>query len=220
MTTFSRYYDEEGILHETTMDQLENLLKDEKNKAQIAKLIYHRYYERYLKIFDYADSIKKTYCDDKRNVRGEFSVFNMEYKNGFAIMANCCLLIETLASFLNGFDKTPDRSAVKAYKKVFEKAKNDYDNNLGVFLNEPIYGAVRCGLLHQGETYEGFKIRRDGQILFDKKAKIINATLFLNSSKEFLKSFQDELSNKAWDDDLWDRCRIKLRYIIENTRKL
>lgn len=217
MTTFSRYYDEGGILHETTMDQLENLLKDEKNKAQIAKLIYHRYYERYLKIFDYMDSSKKPYYDDKGNVKGEYPVFNMEFKNGFAIMVNCCLLIEALASFFTGTNFI-NTHGDNAFNSIFIKASY-YGNSLSVFKDKQIYKHIRNGLLHQGETYNGFTIRRDTKSIFDETTKMINATLFFNSSKDFLKSFQDELSNGVWDDDLWDRCRIKLRYIIENTRK-
>ena len=63
MTTFSRYYDEAGTLQETTMDQLESLLEDEKNRSKISELIYCRYYQRYLKIFDYKASECKVYID-------------------------------------------------------------------------------------------------------------------------------------------------------------
>lgn len=214
MTTFSRYYDEEGILQETTMEELEELLTNECNKGLIADLIYHRYYDRYLKIFDFEDKNTKEYDDGFGNKKIKH-VFNMEYKNGFAIMVNCCLLIETLASFIKGTNKT-ENGGVEAYKTVFQKA-SDYENQLAVFEKEPIYGNIRCGLLHQGETYKKFKIRRDGS-LFDENT--INATLFFNMLKNFLESYRDDLSNPLtkWDGDLWDKCRVKLRFIIKNTQ--
>lgn len=214
MTAFSRYYNEEGILQETTMEDLQELLTNERNKALIANLIYQRYYHRYLKIFDFEDKNTKEYDDGHGNTKVR-SVFNMEYKNGFAIMVNCCLLIETLASFINGTNKT-ENGGVEAYKTVFQKASK-YENQLADFEDKPIYGKIRCGLLHQGETYGGFKIRRDG-LLFENDT--INAALFFKLLKKFLESYRDDLSNldTMWNDDLWNKCRDKLQYIINHTR--
>jgi hypothetical protein len=219
MTTFSRYYDQNGLLHETTMEELEELIKDENNKGKIADLIYHRYYERYLKIFDFIDNEEKEYTDTTGVIRKGLK-YNMEFKNGFAMMVNCCLLIETLASFLVGDNKTPKKQGVGAYIKVFEKAKI-YNNELRIFCNEPIYGCVRCGLLHQGETYGGFKIRRDGISLFDKSTNTINATKFCYWVNQFLKSYQDELSGSEakWNDVLWKNCKDKLIFIIKNSKQ-
>ena len=215
MTTFSRYYDEDGLLQETTMDELEELIKDESNKALIANLIYHRYYDRYLKIFDYQDIDVKEYFDiNGKKKKG--SIFNTEYKNGFAMMVNCCLLIETVASFLKGTNKTENGGGREAYKTVFQKA-TEYKNRLADFEDEPIYGKIRCGLLHQGETYGRFKIRRDG-LLFENNT--INATLFFKWLKNFLDSYRNDLSSPdtMWNDDIWDKCRDKLQYIIKHTR--
>lgn len=217
MTTFSRFYNDAGVLQVTTMDELEVLLNDERNKVQISDLIYHRYYNQYLKIFDYKDNERKIYIDSIGN-EVERSIFNMEFKNGFAMMTNCCLLIETLASYLSGINKTPKKKGVKAYKRVFEKAKV-FNNDLGMFLNEPIYGCIRNGLLHQGETYGGFKIRRIGPLLEDN---VINATLFLNELNRFLRSYCTYLSSDdvKWDDEIWRKCRDKLKFIISNSRLL
>ena len=218
MTIFSRYYDVDGTLQETTMDQLESLLEDEKNRDEIAMLIYRRYHDRYLKIFEYNASNSKLYFDEQGNEKVS-SIFNMEYKNGFAMMVNCCLLIETLASFFIGNNKTPKEEGVKAYVEVFKKAEM-YDNELKIFRNEPIYGCVRCGLFHQGETYGGFKIRRDGISLFDKSTKTIDATKFCYWVNKLLESYRDELSDtKAkWNDVLWKNCKDKLIFIIKNTQ--
>lgn len=215
MTTFSRYYDADGNLHETSMDQLEELLTNEKNKEIIAYLIYNRYYERYLKIFDYEDNIEKEYISSDGNKRRR-SFFKMEYKNGFSIMVNCCIVIEALASYFTGTNFI-NSNGDQAYNLIFKKA-SDYSNDLVIFENKSIYKHIRNGLLHQGETYNKFKIRRDGLLL---EENTINATKFHKCLINFMVSYRDELIDDnvtKWDSDLWDKCRIKLRFIIENTR--
>lgn len=46
MTTFTRYYENQELI-EFSMDELEELIKDEANKKIIAELIYQRYYNRF-----------------------------------------------------------------------------------------------------------------------------------------------------------------------------
>ena len=131
-------------------------------------------------------------------------------------MASCCLLIETLTAFIGGYDKTPGGQGGKSFETVFNKAK-EYDNQLKKFSNKKFYEFVRCGILHQGETYRSFKIKRSGEI-YDKSTLTINATLFTKELKLFLKSFAEELKTRRWDGELWDNCRVKLRYIVNNSR--
>ena len=72
-------------------------LVEKQDKIKISEFIYQRFYTRYINSFKYpAKRYKKM------------------YKNGFAIMANCCLLIETLESFKNGWETT-DRKSQKAF---------------------------------------------------------------------------------------------------------
>ena len=199
-----------------TMVELEELLKKEKNRKRIAELIYHRYYERYLKIFFYKDKdTKKHQVIDDIGIENEESksIFNTEYKNGFSIMANCCILIETLSSFFDGINETPWGKTERSFKKIFAQAK-EYGNEIKVFEESDFYNAIRNGLLHQGETKKSFKIRRKGE-LFENK--IINATKFCQCLKEFLLEYTKRLSeSERWDGEMWDKCRLKLRYIINN----
>jgi len=51
--------------------------RDAQKKDEIAAFIYERHYRRYIKPFEFDDQ-----------------TFRKEYKNGFAIMANCCLLLK------------------------------------------------------------------------------------------------------------------------------
>lgn len=217
MTLFARYYDNKTLV-ETSMNEIENLIKDEANKAIIANAIFHRYYDRYLKIFYFQSDKTNPYTKTKHGstqiiMRNEFSE---EYKSGFTIMTNCCLLIETVATFFEGQNKTK-KTGKDTFKLVFQKAAN-YNNPLSCFENEEFYIYVRCGLLHQGETYGKFLIRRDTPKLFDTSNKTINAMLFCDNLKLFLDSYKNELVNEKWDGDIWDKCRIKLRHIISNSR--
>ncbi len=216
MTTFTRYYENQELI-EFSMDELEELIKDEANKKIIAELIYQRYYNRFLKLFFYNSKIKLIY--KKKNTLNENETlqndFDTEYKNGFIIMTSCCLLIETIASYFEGNNQTK-RSGNDVFNFIFTQAK-EYNNELKVFLNEPFYKNVRCALLHQGETYDKFKIRRDINVLYDKENKIINAKLFCDALNKFLISYKHQLESEKWDNAIWDNCRLKLRHIIQNS---
>jgi len=217
MTSFARYY-KDRQLFDVSMEELEELIKDEQNKAKVAELIYQRYFNRYLKLFTYKSSQPSETCYwEGGKVIGQKNEFDFEYKSGFIIMTSCCLLIETIAAFFKGLDQTPKNGGgIEAFKSVFAKAEQ-YKNRLSEFKDEPIYKNIRNGLLHQGETYGKFLIRRSGK-LFDASNKAINATLFARHLDEFLQSYRDELKNSKWDSALWDKCRVKLRYIIENSK--
>jgi hypothetical protein len=216
MTSFARYY-EDKKLKNYSMDDIELLISNECNKEKIAEIIFRRYYERYLKIFFYkADKTAKYLNQAGEEFPYEKNVYDTEYKNGFVIMASCCLLIETLSAFIEGDNETPRGAGNKPFESVFEKAA-EYKNSLQEFKKQNFYKAVRCGILHQGETYKSFKIRRTGK-LYDKTESAINATLFASALKSFLKHFADELKSSKWDGALWDNCRTKLRHIINNSR--
>lgn len=200
------------------MDDIEKLIQNEENKKKIAELIYQRYYNRFLKLFFYNSKTKLKYTE-KEEMSENFKLkndFNTEYKNGFIMMTSCCLLIETMASFFEGNNHTK-KSGTDVFNFIFKQA-NKYNNDLKIFINEPIYKNVRCALLHQGETYDNFKIRRDGKMLYNKKNKTINAKLFCDSLNKFLISYKNELEAEKWDSSIWDNCRLKLRHIIQNSK--
>jgi hypothetical protein len=217
MTIFARFYDKRTLV-EISMDNIEFLIQNEINKQKIAEAIFHRYYDRYLKIFFYKTNTKANYTKiiNGRKVSYSKNIFTEEYKSGFSMMTNCCLLIETIAAFFEGQNKT-NKSGEEIFNIVFQKAAT-YKNPLKDFKNKRFYSEIRCGLLHQGELYGKFKIRRDSMLLFDKKKRIINAKLFCDNLKLFLKSYENELKSEKWDSDLWDKCRIKLRHIISNSK--
>lgn len=127
------------------------------------------------------------------------------------------MLIETFAAFLTGENETPRGKSSNRFKKVFEYAESK-NNDLKVFKsNNHFYERIRCGILHQGETKGKYTITRSGQSLL--KDEKIDAYLFHKSLKGLLKSYQNDLETKNWDNEMWDACRQKIRHIINNEKQ-
>jgi hypothetical protein len=185
----SYWKDNEKI--DITVKDYEVLLKG-KNKHEIGTMIYYRFHERYIKPFNYPSA--------------EYEKF---YKNGFAMMASGCLLIETLESFYNGWETT-EGTGDKTFKSFFQKTKS-----LKIFENMKFYTHIRCGILHQAETTGGYEISRKGP-LFDNKNRVINATKFIEELKCCLGNYRDELKKSEWHSEIWDNFRRKMRSIIRD----
>mgnify|MGYP003612181445 CR=1 FL=1 len=199
------------------MLEIEILIQNEQNKSKISNAIYERFYERYIKIFFYDSKEKYTYYKIENDVEKikQNTIFNAEYKNGFSIMTNCSLLIETIVAFLQGDNKTTSYGE-NTFNNFFRKAEY-YNNPLSIFENQKFYKNIRCGILHQGETYGGFKILREGK-LFNKEEKIINAKLFCMEMNNLLISYKNELIESDWNSDIWVNCRKKIIHIINNSK--
>ena len=169
--------------------------RDEQNINEIANFIYERHYRRYLKPFEFRDE-----------------TYRKEYKNGFAIMANCCLLIETIESFYRGWAKS--RNELN-FMKFFTR-----DTRFKAFATDDIptqfYKHIRCGILHQGETTGGWSINRTTAKLLDKTEREINAVLFAAKLKRSLEAYRDELRSKEWDSQIWENAKKKMKSIVKN----
>jgi len=193
----ARYYDDEkDCIITITISDYNDLVK-KKDRDGISNFIYNRLYSRYLKPFSYDD------CEYKK-----------KYKNGFSILANLCLLIETLQSFRNGWGDSDRRSKI-AFKQFFNG-----NTNFRELSSESIsfYKNIRCGILHQGETTGGWKVSRESTKLFDSDTKTINAVVFSERMKIILSEYREDLKNSDWDSEIWDNFRIKMRKVIQNCR--
>lgn len=171
--------------------------RDAQEKDLIADFVYERHYRRYIKPFEF---------DDRR--------FKMHYKNGFAMMANCCLLIETLESFHRGWERGQNELS---FLKFFTR-----ENGFAEFATDDMpthfYKHVRCGILHQGETTGGWTINRNGRSLLDKPKREINAFLFASKLKESLEAYRKTLKDSEWDSPIWKKLREKMKHIIKNCK--
>lgn len=164
-------------------------MEEEKNKIKIVEFVKSRFSERY---------ITPLRCDPN-------------LKHGFCTMAICCLMIETLESFWRGWDNSRNQSEL-AFCSFFDR-----NHNLSAFDGyvTDFYKNVRCGILHQAETLNGWRIRRDG-FLFDTQTKTINATLFHNEMENCLNYYCSELGQRDWESTVWKNFRKKMKAIISH----
>ena len=171
-------------------------LLEEKNKKEIANFIYNRLYSRYIKPFEFEDE-----------------TYKKEYKNGFSMMANACLLIETLQSFKEGIGDS-NRHSGDLFEHFFKDNKNFMEFKITKNFN--FYKKVRCAILHQGETTDGWKINRkkNTSLLQDKN---INVNKFMKELEKSLRAYRICLKYEEWDSEIWDNFRTKMRQIIKNT---
>jgi len=176
-----------------TVSEYQKLILN-KDKDALAKFIFERLSSRYINPFEEHGSTYKQ-------------------KNGFSMMANYCLLIETLQSFKNGWGDS-NRKSNKAFKQFFTD-NSDFEelNNKGA----EIYDHIRCGILHQGETTGGWKITRIGCTLVDKENRVIDAYLFGKKLKSNLNAYKKCLVDNEWDSKEWNNFRTKMSKIINNT---
>ena len=171
--------------------------RDKKKKIKIADFIYERHYSRYIKPFEYDDEIYKK-----------------DYKNGFAIMANCCLLIETIESFRRGWAQS--RNELNFLK--FFTRENEFKEFATDDIPTQFYKHIRCGILHQGETTGGWSINRNSSYLLDKSKREINAVLFSERLKKALEGYRDELKVNEWETQIWKNAREKMKSILKNCK--
>lgn len=200
--------------NEITIGKVEKWIID-KEKSKLATLVYDRLYGRYLKPFDFKDV-----------------EYEKSYKNGFAIMANCCLLIEATVSFKEPTLKSTFGKSERCFGLFFtsEDQFKDFRNGgltlaeykdftIGMRRNnkgipQEFYKNVRCGILHSGETRNKWKITRNGD-LFDEPNRRINATKFLNRLKNVISNFKKELEKEDFETSIvWKTYLDKIKDII------
>jgi hypothetical protein len=134
-------------------------------------------------------------------------------KNGFSIMALCCLTVESLQCFREGLPISDGESRA-LFHRFFER-EAEFIGFRGCWLG--FYKYVRCGILHQGETTHGWRIRRSGP-LFEAETPQINATKFQAALKKSLVDYVNELKREDFDSDSWINCKKKLNSIIANCK--
>ena len=164
--------------------------KSDHSKVEIVKLIGHRFDNRYLKHIKSIDS-------------------------GFLIMAVSCFVIETLQSFREG---KPDSRGIEKdmFINFFEHDKDNFPDFNQV--STEFYKHIRCGILHQSETTNAWRVLRSGKLL-DTIGFSINAELFLKSLDKSVTKYLDELTHSDINSDLWEKAFIKLKDICENCKR-
>ncbi|MCY7352388.1 MAG: hypothetical protein LH606_17275 [Cytophagaceae bacterium] len=186
-----------------------------KAQTELATFIFDRFYGRYLKPFEYPNE------DYIKN-----------YKNGFALMASCCLLIETYVSFKEKQFKDTSKESRRTFGHFFTTESRFLDLATGGRkvdgtiaskedggLPNDFYYNVRCGILHNAETRKGWTITREiSAKYFDSATKEINATKFANRLKAVLTDYKKNLIKSDFDkDDIWLNFRNRLTDLIDQS---
>lgn len=160
------------------------------DKTDIADLIYERFAERYI------------------------SPLKLK-SHGFAIMAVCCLMIEALQSFREG-RATTKRLGRKVFGRFFDQSPH-----FSIFapVSDDFYDHIRCGILHQAETTDGWRITRDKVTpLLDRSGKVINARLFQAELQDTLSEYCQKLRQADWNSKLWRNARTKMKSICDHCK--
>jgi len=136
-----------------------------------------------------------------------------EAKSGFCTMAICCLMIEAVESFRQGWEDSKDKS-----KQAFGSFFDRFDAFAPLRGHaDDFYTSVRCGILHQAETTNGWRIRREKNMpIFESAAHTIGANAFLDALRLSFEEYCKELDAAEWESDVWVKARIKLNAICNN----
>lgn len=161
-----------------------------KNGPKIAGMIHLRFVERYLE-----------------------PVLDSPKRHGFAMLAIGCLMIEALESFRKGWRKTTGKSEA-AFCSFFQA--HDEFKDLRPVAHD-FYHSVRCGILHQAETTDGWRVHRESGLFVESGGvRSLSASEFCNRLKSVLDRYRDDLIKADWNDDRWVKARVKLQAICRN----
>lgn len=155
---------------------------------------------------------------------------------GFAIMALCSLLIESLQCYRYGLPTTYeaeyrnslnamnpagiyriDPAEHKSGKQAFEDFfSRDLHKTLFPDVDGKVfYSAIRNGLLHQAQTKQGWRIRADQPVVWSATDKIVDRTRFAKALKQAFENYVEELRAAAWDDEPWLKARRRIWWLVQ-----
>lgn len=168
--------------------------QDEAAKRLLVDVIYHRLHRRYIV---------------------PLQTIPREYKSGFLIMASACLLIEAFQAFREGLEYTRERGAgEERFLNFF--TEDDAFISLAPHAHE-FYINIRCGILHQAETYQGWRVRRDEDgPIFDPVSKVVNANAFLGALSLSVDNYCEALRTSDWNTKGWEAAKRKLGFICDH----
>jgi hypothetical protein len=166
--------------------------KDDSSKISLVNLIHHRFYNRYVKHIKKIDS-------------------------GFLKMAVSCLMIETLESFRQGKKDTKGRGdGQKMFKDFFETEVKLFPGFKDI--TSDFYFSIRCGILHQAETTNGWRILRDDSTLLDNSNRVINAVRFVKALGKALDNYVSNLRENDFNSAIWKNAIFKIEDVCENCK--
>jgi hypothetical protein len=155
-----------------------------KDRVGIANLIRLRFSERYLE-----------------------PAMDNPKRHGFAILAICCLMVEALQSFRNGWKKTRGIGGEVVFGGFFQ----EYDEfkDLRPVAHE-FYTHIRCGILHQAETTGSWMVHRKSPFFSESGGvRRLSASEFGKRLRVALDQYTDDLAHANWKDPVWKKGQIR-----------
>lgn len=159
-------------------------------------------WNRALDVFE--SRLNERYIKPSEEIQNALSVAG----EGFAITAILCSLIEALETFYEGkcykYEKPRTNAEYgngnsKNLFVSFLSTKEPFKHTFSEDLAEDFFRNVRCALLHEAMTRNGWVIRIDTDALVkqDGSVKVLNRCHFLEHIKEYIKLYRAEvLGNK------------------------
>ena len=131
---------------------------------------------------------------------------------GFAIMAICCLLIETLKQFYEGNEESSiSKEAFKGFLAEDSLFATYFDHEEA----KVFYEKIRCGILHQAKIKDSCLIRNNNTLMESIEGSdglIIDARKFSNKLIEEFEAYIEKLKEKE-DRELIYNFKRKMRFI-------
>lgn len=163
--------------------------KNAVSKTNLINLINHRFHNRYIKHLN-----------------------NKDIDSGFLKMAISCLMIETLESFKQGKENTKGIGK-QMFIDFFETEEKFFPSFKEI--SSDFYISIRCGILHQAETTNAWRILRKGNLL-NQDERTINASKFVESLGKVLDSYINILEESDFDSNVWENAILKIEDICKN----
>lgn len=152
---------------------------------------------------------------------------------GFAMMALCALLVETIQSYRDGLPTTYSGELARlrnlsgipaAYrippslqasgKKTFQRFFRTYQNQFYGLGGIRFYKNIRNGLLHQAQTKAGWTLWKQGLHVCDIKQKRIFRDNFAEALEVSFETYLAELNRRDWSSQLWTNAARKIWWLI------
>ena len=210
------------------------LRRGESAKLDLVKFISERYKERFFEPIQILQCQSK--LRQKKEANGTSGSGEDFWHFGFAIMALCCLLVETFQCYRAGLPSShpPElKSLLREYSEVDEQFRLDeekfpkkgeeiyqcfFDSSREIFDGvdgKQFYRCIRNGILHQAQTKNGWTINVGRTKLWDADNKSLSRDVFVKKLRVYFNEYLAELHNAGWETPVWAMARRKIFWLCE-----
>jgi len=141
----------------------------------------------------YEDRMKGRYLDPIVELSHDVN------KNGFAIMAIICLLIECFYQFENGRNSTEGMNREK-YSQFLMSIFIRFGLQLNINDAEEFYKSIRCGILHQAQTKNHSRLSSDNDsriIYHNGKTLVVSVPKMIDLLHDYINNYTSRLRNQG-----------------------